>query len=357
MFVYIPEHPMPECIYVLRTNYLVSTNCALPTRCGYVHYKQLSSTWYGEEIGLCIGIGSVLPYATVFDDANFESRFHLPNNNWFAVYNVVMPHTQTVVWRNEFDTPEFCSSTVELLNEPLNMVFTDSQLVMLTSLDKILIVPKSFVSNFITLGTSATDVFPNIDKIVEANGKFCSPIIYRNAIEKMYDTKRPIQQQLASYPMLYRFPPIHVDECALNVRSIPQLNSSMKVFPKSATECQTLSIGNVVDTINCTLLNTFLTCSPLTETTSYSVPGTTYIINAVQFVIAHLYYLIIDTFGWVVNEFHLVFYATNERLRIVEYLLITIPLTLKYPSIYTPLLSLIMIALTLGITRTIEFDG
>ncbi|APG77764.1 hypothetical protein [Wuhan insect virus 8] len=42
-----------ECISVVKTNALLEVDCQLPSRCGTLHHKLLSKTFYGQEVRVC----------------------------------------------------------------------------------------------------------------------------------------------------------------------------------------------------------------------------------------------------------------------------------------------------------------
>lgn len=48
-----PVSIRPECFYVLKTNSYFSAPCTLPPSCGKPVFQVLSTTWWGQELGVC----------------------------------------------------------------------------------------------------------------------------------------------------------------------------------------------------------------------------------------------------------------------------------------------------------------
>jgi hypothetical protein len=64
-----PPNPIPRrCAYILDTNVLLEAQCTLPASCGQPRWIIQHVTWWGREVGLCIGAG------TIREGANLEER-------------------------------------------------------------------------------------------------------------------------------------------------------------------------------------------------------------------------------------------------------------------------------------------
>lgn len=51
------QYNSKQCIQVLTTGTLSTVSCSIPPYCGIHSYTKISSTWYGTEIGVCVGAG------------------------------------------------------------------------------------------------------------------------------------------------------------------------------------------------------------------------------------------------------------------------------------------------------------
>lgn len=52
-------HPPKRCVTVLETNTLFPADCPAYQSCGGMTWTQIDSSWYGREVGMCIGPGDV----------------------------------------------------------------------------------------------------------------------------------------------------------------------------------------------------------------------------------------------------------------------------------------------------------
>lgn len=46
-----------QCIQIIVTGTIAAVTCNLPAHCGSVVYNKVSSTWWGTETGVCVGMG------------------------------------------------------------------------------------------------------------------------------------------------------------------------------------------------------------------------------------------------------------------------------------------------------------
>lgn len=81
--VHIPKHRLHNCIQVLTSNKLSSTDCSLPPYCQNSTYFEVSSGWW-TNIGLCVGS------QTTFHNVHINENYvQVWDENWYSVYTIV----------------------------------------------------------------------------------------------------------------------------------------------------------------------------------------------------------------------------------------------------------------------------
>lgn len=88
-YTVIDQFNSKQCIQVLTTGTISTVSCSLPPYCGIHSYTKISSTWYGKEIGVCVGAG-------VFPEFYANSDFNVKiAKNMYKVYHVQLTPIRT----------------------------------------------------------------------------------------------------------------------------------------------------------------------------------------------------------------------------------------------------------------------
>lgn len=98
-YTVISQFNSKQCIQVLTTGTLSTVSCSLPPYCGIHSYTKISSTWYGTEIGVCVGAG-------IFPEFYASTEFNLKiAKNMYKVYHVQLtPMLRNTVQQTNFTT-------------------------------------------------------------------------------------------------------------------------------------------------------------------------------------------------------------------------------------------------------------
>lgn len=76
--IFLDKFKVTQCLAVLHTGTFSSIDCSLSPHCGEVTYFKERSTWYGSEVGICVGAGQEQVLVL-----NHEIQYlHLNNFDW-----------------------------------------------------------------------------------------------------------------------------------------------------------------------------------------------------------------------------------------------------------------------------------
>lgn len=290
-----------RCVSLLSTNKLLPADCDLPHFCGEPVWHEYNSTWYGQELGLCVG--------TAFED------FSAPGHMWCKVHTIHY-------------NPTYSQITFRVVREIDRL----EQFRVLECGSKFVLISAWQLSHL--------DVRDSRGQLHV--GKFVLKDVGSNlALSKYAEVSRPLLVGSRHY-LLTRLPfRIAVDTAYSHLLLDPPKPFSWRVGDE---QCLTL-LG-------------VRTCAPpvaklhtVIRTTRYRIPGFGIIRHAIEFVLSVLSDIFFDSLTFIVNESWQAILAANSSWRIFEAALLFSTVLLQYDSLWKALLALFALIGTFGLRR------
>lgn len=307
---------------------LLQSDCVLPSRCGHQHYHEINSNWYGGDVGLCIGIGSNLPYKSSHIEVDMYG-YHLPSKDWYAVHAVseqFVDHTFNINGKTcqAYPNPGFHGYPIQALMVIVNK-YNDSY-----------VLPKVYKTYMTTFRTLTNDLAPTTYILEEVNGKYCLPRITPSTISQP-KTKR-WNSTFDNFPIFKMYnPPCAQTDYSTLQSAISELG--LCYDPK----------GNK---LKCNMISQLITCNPLTQTTGYSIPGSKLIVSVLEHILQFIVDFILTTINYIFEELTTILYKLNIDYKLFELLTLMVIAVYYSPSTWTPVLVILTQALTIGLKRT-----
>lgn len=322
------QTPPPSCTYILDSNVVFQKDCILPSRCGYQHYHKISSTWYGGDVGLCIGIGAQLPFKSTYTEVDMYG-YHLPSNDWYAVHRInalEIDHTFIVNGRKcHADT------TPNTVGYPIHSI-----IVLVNKANNTYMLPKVYKNYMTTFRTDTDLISPITDILEEVNGKYCLPRITPSTIQ--YPKTKHWNTTFDMFPIFKMY----------NPPCIPTDNSQLQTAVWSTERCYDPH-GTITQ---CNLISQSITCNPLAQTTSYSIPGSKLIVSIFEHIIQFIIDFIFKILNYLFEELATILITLNLDYKLLEMFVLMLVAIYYAPSTWTPLLVLVAQSLTIGLKRT-----
>lgn len=322
-FVNLPfSQVASKCIEILNTNKLLPSECTLPPHCGQQHWHQISSTWYGGEVGICVGLGVTppIPYNHSAFHGFIDSR-----HQWARLYQIYLQADYAI------DEP-FVELDVDdddnILDELVLAEHSNGIWYLFTKYQVSFSSIYNMDSQEISYGTRALHINDaqglHICHMTPSPGPMTDPI-YQGTYDEV----------LQHVPIMFN---------AVSLGTYPKLPTSTDEHTYNETHSILPNGSFLWHKIN-------PTCSPYTETTAYSIPGFSYVKKliawTVELLISTATDLIASTFGDITQTIS----DLNTRYRIVETCVVVMLSAWHYPEFYRPAIITTLYLLFVGIKR------
>nr|ARM39063.1 hPS protein [Chronic bee paralysis virus] len=287
---YPPLQLRRRCVEILHTSKLAPADCSLPSYCGQVHWSTFQSTWYGSEVGACVGTGVHPPVR--YEPSPF---YHILNQGkWFRSHTVIstnQPYPYPIVKIHKIDT-QATLSELRLLEGPDEWLLVtarqlDFSLYVTENLDE----PKYPKYDWLGSGGSYCLVQPDRSFPLQPLARADNP-----------DSLLEVLPVLVSADI--KISNIHRD---VNTTGICYPLSTYCVFRSGYVD----SHSNISQAV---------TCDPFKMTTQYNIPGYSWLKKAILFFIESVVDTLISIILSLFDEFLALLRTLNEKYRVFEYL-------------------------------------
>lgn len=330
-FAYPYRTPPNYCTEILQTNVLAQSECSTPRRCGSTSWKKISSTWYGQEIGICLGIGANVPYKTT-TNGRWDGWYDPSINFWSSIY--------------KFD-----------LLLPASTYITSAKLSDQPSLDAYRIIQKydgTWMLTTIGALAHATKYDPNDGSLTiqaslrTSEGKYCLEFPRDEGIVKY----EPIITATSLIDLALRLPfPATAEIDANNGKRFNPVSRFKKfnmITPYDKSSCLYLYQHDITLT-QCPTED--IICELHAQTTSYSIPGMTLIKRSFLWILEEIWAIILNTLEWIYTTLLDLLKIMNTDFYVYEYALLTLFLMFYYHNLYRIVAILTPLMIYIGITR------
>lgn len=332
-FTYLPKREISGCNYILTTNQLLQAECVLPKRCGTPFFQKISSTWYGQEVGICIGIGSSLPYLKENhnDKINDLDNYFIPPD-WYAIVTIQTQKFNSFSYYETKGTKYSC-----IMQSSINQNQQNELIALVDSAYIPTYLTQSYIPFLLQYYVSINRFI--IPSLTEANGKFCSSYI-KNINFISSNNPQPSYRNL---PYMYSFNTPYPQRCSrLKSQPLP-----VPIVPINETHIL-LTNSTPFQTIE---YKFFPSCLPYSETSSYSFPGSSLIIQTFETILEYLINIIVDLFYFITDTAIDIFYKINAQIKLIELLVLLLSFSVKFSPSISFIFSFLTITLLFNINR------